>query len=174
MKLIPIEQIDIPTIKHFKESFNQTQYIIHGANQLQRAKDINQWLRDVAILKTKDYKQSVQTTHYALINHLGGMVGISDVKHHLTPYLQKEGGHISYSISPTYQGKGYGTLLLKETLKKAHTLELKKVLLTCKETNIASKKVIEKNQGIYQYTIVVNQSKVDHYLISLGNNNYIM
>ncbi|WP_270279493.1 GNAT family N-acetyltransferase [Vagococcus bubulae] len=174
MKLVLIEEIDIPTIKHFKESFNQTHDIIHGANQLQRSKNIEKWLQDVTILKTKDYKQSVQTTHYALINQLGEMVGISDVKHHLTPYLQKEGGHISYSISPTYQGKGYGTLLLKETLKKAHTLGLKKVLLTCKETNIASKKVIENNQGIYQYTMLVNQSKVDHYLIHLDNNNYIM
>lgn len=165
MKLVLIEEIDIPTIKQFKESFNQTNDIIHGANQLQRSKNIEKWMRDITILKTKDYKQSVQTTHYALINHLGEMIGISDIKHHLTPYLQKEGGHISYSISPDYQGKGYGTFLLKETLKKAYELGLRKILLTCKERNIASKKVIKNNGGIYQRTILVNRSKVEHYII---------
>ena len=65
----------------------------------------------------------------------------------LTDALKREGGHIGYGIRPKERGKGYGTILLSKTLEKAKDLGLERVLLTCDKSNIASARVIIKNEG---------------------------
>lgn len=75
------------------------------------------------------------------------LIGRSSIRHHLTPELEAEGGHIGYDIRPTERRKGYGTLILRLTLEKARELGLNRVLLTCDTDNVASAKIIEKNGG---------------------------
>ena len=64
----------------------------------------------------------------------------------------KYGGFIGYSIRPTERGKGYATEMLKLGLQKFKEMDHKRerILITCKDFNIPSKKVIEKNNGIYE------------------------
>ena len=57
------------------------------------------------------------------------------------------GGHIGYEIRPSKRGRGYGTILLRMGLEIARERGLERVLLTCDETNIGSRKVIENNGG---------------------------
>lgn len=78
----------------------------------------------------------------------GKPVGCSKLRHSLTNNLFKKGGHIGYSIRPSEREKGYGNIILKETLKKAKELKLNKVLVTCNEDNIISSKIIEYNGGV--------------------------
>jgi predicted acetyltransferase len=68
----------------------------------------------------------------------------------LNKFLFNEGGHIGYSIRPTEREKGYGTLILNLGLEKCRELNLKKILLTCDKTNIASGKVIQNNGGMLE------------------------
>ena len=42
--------------------------------------------------------------------------------------------------------------MLKLALKKLKNANVEKILITCKDFNIASKKVIEKNGGIFENT----------------------
>ena len=56
-------------------------------------------------------------------------------------------GHIGYDISPDYRNRGYGFQILKLALEKAISIGLDEVILTCNVENVASKKVIEKNNG---------------------------
>lgn len=56
-------------------------------------------------------------------------------------------GNISYDISPIYRNKGYGTEILKLALEKAKEIGITDVILICTLNNIASKKIIEKNNG---------------------------
>ncbi|WP_040211442.1 GNAT family N-acetyltransferase [Clostridium polynesiense] len=84
---------------------------------------------------------------YYVLYHNSKPVGLSKLRHSLTPLLFKKGGHIGYSIRPTERGKGYGNIILKETLNKAKELGIRKVLITCKEDNLYSKRIIEKNGG---------------------------
>ena len=53
-------------------------------------------------------------------------------------------------VRPSERKKGYGKALLKLALEKARDIGLKKVLLTCRNDNIGSTKVIEFNDGKYE------------------------
>lgn len=77
-------------------------------------------------------------------------VGVGKFRHYLNDFLRERGGHIGYSIRPTERGKGYGTLILSELLKKAKDKNVDDALITCNETNIASRKVIEGNNGVLE------------------------
>ena len=75
-------------------------------------------------------------------------LGVSKLRHTLTPALEDAGGHISYRIRPDERGKGYGTLILALTLPHARDLGLARVLLTCDADNIRSARVIMANGGV--------------------------
>jgi predicted acetyltransferase len=76
------------------------------------------------------------------------MVGVSYLRHTLTPTLEDVGGHIGYSVRPSERRRGYGTRILALTLPHARALGLARVLVTCDTNNIASARVIEKNGGV--------------------------
>jgi predicted acetyltransferase len=56
-------------------------------------------------------------------------------------------GHIGYAVVPSKQRHGYATRALALMLPIAAKAGLSRVLLTCDDDNIASRKVIEANHG---------------------------
>jgi len=78
----------------------------------------------------------------------GAVVGVSNLRHGLTPVLEDVGGHIGYSIRPAERRKGYGTSILALTMEKARAQGLIQVLVTCDTDNLGSARVIEKNGGV--------------------------
>lgn len=89
-----------------------------------------------------------QTKYWLFVD--GRPVGVGQLRHYLTDSLRMHGGHIGYSIRPSARGKGYGSLILRELLKKAWEKGITAALLTCGEDNVRSKKVIERNGGSLQ------------------------
>ncbi|MEI6426545.1 MAG: GNAT family N-acetyltransferase [Candidatus Absconditabacteria bacterium] len=77
-------------------------------------------------------------------------VGYGKLRHHLTEFLIKAGGHSGYCIRPSARGKGYGNIILQELIKKAQEKGITKMLLTCNPDNTPSRKIIEKNGGILE------------------------
>ena len=49
--------------------------------------------------------------------------------------------------------QGFGSLILRLLLPEAAKLGLKKVLITCEETNTASRKIIEANGGVFENAV---------------------
>lgn len=86
-------------------------------------------------------------TSYVLIDKNGHIYGAANLRHELKGKLFEIGGHISYAIRPSERKKGYGVLQLSLLLKKAKEMGIKKVLITCRENNIGSKKTMEKFSG---------------------------
>ena len=78
------------------------------------------------------------------------LVGEFRIRHHLTEALRNGAGHIGYSISKDYRGKGYGTKGLELTLKEARTIVPEdEIYLRVNKDNIASQKVMLDN-GAYK------------------------
>ncbi len=93
------------------------------------------------------FKGYISATEYWLIDN-NAFIGRLDIRHEMTEFLRKVGGHIGYDVRPSKRKTGYGYNILKLGLEKAKGLGLKKVLLTCDKDHIASKKIIEKCGGI--------------------------
>jgi len=77
------------------------------------------------------------------------LIGWLNIRHRLNDHLLEVGGHIGYTIRPSERRKGYGTKILALALSEAKKLGIKRVRITCNDDNIGSRKIIEKNGGIF-------------------------
>jgi len=77
-------------------------------------------------------------------HYLGELV----IRHELTPELAQVGGNVGYSIAPQWRGQGHATRMLAEGLAECRALGLRRVLLTCRCDNEASRRVILANGGV--------------------------
>ena len=97
-------------------------------------------------------------------------VGISHLRHRLTESLLKRGGHIGYWIRPAERGKGYGTQLLALTCRKAISIGIDRLLVTCHRDNRGSIRIIEKNGGVLDCSLSPGpQDEELHYWIETHN-----
>lgn len=92
----------------------------------------------------------VDQTTFLLVDDNNHIYGGGNIRHELNEDLLLYGGNIGYLIRPSERKKGYGTLLLKLLLDECKKFGINKVLVTCREENIGSAKVIENNNGIYE------------------------
>jgi predicted acetyltransferase len=77
-------------------------------------------------------------------------VGYLALRHSLTPWLLEEGGHIGYAVRPSRRGEGHATRALALALPEAAALGIDRVLLTCDEDNVPSRRTIEGAGGAYE------------------------
>lgn len=78
------------------------------------------------------------------------VIGFLQLRHTLNDYLRETGGHIGYSIRPSYRRRGHATRALGLALDRARVLELGRVLVTCDGDNFASIKTIESARGVLE------------------------
>ncbi|MGK0467563.1 GNAT family N-acetyltransferase [Clostridium sp.] len=111
----------------------------------------------------------VTTSTFWLIDN-NEVVGVVRIRHQEIECS----GHIGYDISPCYRNKGYGTKILKLALGESEKIGIKDVIAACSIANIASKKIIEKNNGellgiifdeednenLYKYSIPTTNSRL--------------
>lgn len=89
-------------------------------------------------------------TRYFLIRKDSEIIGAANIRYEDSDFVLNYSGHIGYCIAPWQRRKGYATQALKAMLPIAASLGLARVLLTCDHDNAASKKVIEKNGGVFE------------------------
>jgi predicted acetyltransferase len=74
-------------------------------------------------------------------------LGTVIIRHHLTPALEREGGHLGYHVVPGHRRRGHATRMLAQALVVCQQLGLRQVLVTCAVDNLGSRRVIEANGG---------------------------
>jgi predicted acetyltransferase len=109
--------------------------------------------------KTKVRRGRVPSTEYWLIDG-DEFIGTLNIRHELNDYLYRIAGHIGYSIRPSKRRRGYGKEILRLGLQKAKERGLTRVLITCDEDNIGSKKIIEYNGGVFENAVTEEGSPV--------------
>jgi predicted acetyltransferase len=77
-------------------------------------------------------------------------VGLGNIRLELTENLHRLGGHIGYAIRPSARRMGYGTEILRLMLPEAVKLGINPILITCDADNVGSRKIIERNGGIFE------------------------
>ena len=106
------------------------------------------------------------------------LVGEFRIRHHLTEALRNGAGHIGYSISKKYRGRGYGSEGLRLTLEIARSIvPEEEIYLRVNKDNIASQRVMINNaafragQDEEHYFMRVSKQPAKHLLII--NDDYL-
>lgn len=108
-----------------------------------------QRLHDLALPETPRPESKVAETKLWWVEgdeYLGGL----SVRHELTDYLRELGGHIGYVVRPSARRRGNATAMLKAALPIARDLGIDPALVTCDDTNSASRRVIEATGGVFE------------------------
>ncbi|WP_152351473.1 GNAT family N-acetyltransferase [Brachybacterium subflavum] len=83
----------------------------------------------------------------------GPVLGFLALRHRLTAFLLAQGGHIGYSVRPSARRRGVAGSALAAGLAEAADLGIDPVLVSCAETNVASRRTIERNGGQYESSV---------------------
>jgi predicted acetyltransferase len=159
-------------IWHYKKDFESRCESLAGCGTLEKCQSVEQWLNDVYMYSTEETypKTHVPSSMFLAIREKDHkLVGIIDFRHHINhPILSAWGGHIGYSVLSSERNKGYAKEMLRQVLIHCKNKGLDKVLVTCHKENIASKRTIISNGGIYEKEIIVDGSLIERYWISLS------
>jgi predicted acetyltransferase len=99
------------------------------------------------------------------------IVGRASIRHRLTPFLERVGGHIGYVVVPEFRRRGCATEILRLSLCLARErIGLRRVLVTCDDDNIGSIRAIERNGGVLENVVTDLRLKAPkrRYWIDLG------
>jgi predicted acetyltransferase len=77
-------------------------------------------------------------------------VGYLALRHSLNDFLLEQGGHIGYAVRPSRRREGHATRALRLAVGEAAALGLDRVLVTCDEDNLASRRTIEGAGGVLE------------------------
>lgn len=144
-----------------------TEYLgLEGAGLLWQFENPHDWIEHSKLCESKETlpdKNLVTATQYIFVRESDKkIVGMIQFRHYFNDFLEKHGGHIGYSIRPSERKKGYGMLILSECLKEIKKISnLPKILLTCKITYEASRKIIIANGGVYESTVHCERGNYD-------------
>ena len=118
-------------------------------------KDLNKENYDEWIEKTKmgEKQENLPAEYVPSFSYVASIddeiIGSFNIRPTMTEKVEKYSGNIGYLINPLYRNKGFGTKVLELCLEECKNYDLKQVIITCKEENIGSKRVIENNNGIF-------------------------
>jgi predicted acetyltransferase len=159
--VLPSKEHEQSYINMMTEWENTGEHIYPGAIR-SNGMNYSDWLNKVKSYTHKETCPShlVPSDTYFLINDNGKILGAISIRYYLNENLLSTGGHIGYGIRPTERRKGYAKAMLKMALEKCIQLDIKKALITCDKTNIASAKTILANGGILENEVVEDNGNV--------------
>lgn len=116
----------------------------------------------------KSYEDGfVPASLYFLVDENMKIYGALHIRHELNDFLLNYGGHIGYGIRPSQRRKGYATKMLSLSLSLVKQLGIKKALVTCDKTNIASAKTILNNGGVFENEVIEEGEVTQRYWINI-------
>ena len=147
----PVTLYDEKIVMDYRNEFFQTDFVIKGTKNLENFKNYQDFYRNLELKKENE----PNINQYLLIRKTDSkLVGMAIIRKELTETNILTGGNIGLGIRPSERRKGYGDIILKFSLEECKKIGMKKVLITCRDENIASAKNIEKNGGKFERTAV--------------------
>lgn len=132
-----------------QEYFDFGETHINGSCDIARAINFDEWLEFVLSIEKDKLRNNVHaSTFFSIRKTDNKIIGSIQLRHFLTPELEKHGGHIGYGIRPSERRKGYGKQQLILVLNEAYSMKIPKVMITCDKGNIPSAKTAISCGGI--------------------------
>ena len=114
------------------------------------------------------YPGWVTASNYWIVDN-GEVAGMINLRHELNEALENFYGHVGYTVRPSLRRRGIARRALGGVLRRAADRGLDRVLVTCVEDNVASRRVIEANGGELEDTRVDPEGRaMRRYWIATG------
>ncbi len=166
--------LEQPTIAHkqavldFLAECKHFESVLNGTGSLEKAESYEAWLQKIKLYSNKDTvppDRVPATQFFAIRKSDNKIVGMLNLRHYLNDALAVDGGHIGDMVRPTERNKGYATQQIKLAIEECKKLGINKILITCLKDNIASKRTIEKNNGVFENEVKTDKGVVLRYWI---------
>ena len=144
-------------IAAYRREFLEAGDSLDGTGSLRRRENPADWLADTVARANPDTvpEGKVQATQFLCVRERDDrLVGMLDVRPHFNDYLRKYAGNIGYSVRPSERRKGCATRMLRLALPYCREIGLDRVLVTCLDDNVGSRKAILSNGGVYESTVL--------------------
>lgn len=164
LKLILPNEVYFNEVKAYRQEFIDAGDSMDGCGPLRRFEVPEDWLREVRLyMDPKTVPEGkVQATQFLCVRENDNrIVGMIQVRHYFNEYLEKYAGHIGYSVRLSERRKGYAKWMLKNVLPFCKSLGLDSVMVTCIDTNEASRRTILGTGGVYEYTVHEPKENMD-------------
>ncbi|MCR4633604.1 MAG: GNAT family N-acetyltransferase [Erysipelotrichaceae bacterium] len=168
-----IEPSYYASIADYKKEMKDNHDEFDGCSSLEKYDDIEKWHLNVMLFERRETLPPGYSIGFEYVYlHDDEVVGMINVRpfalEHI--YLKRFGGHIGYSVKPSWRRKGVGSHMLHDMLRVCkETYHLNKVLITCNEDNEGSRRVIMNNGGRLEGKILYppEDKMIERYWISL-------
>jgi predicted acetyltransferase len=90
----------------------------------------------------------------------GDLVGRTSLRYELNEFFAEKGGHVGYAVAPTHRRKGYATEILRQSLIILRAEGVVRVLVTCADDNLGSARTIERNGGVLESIVPLEDEDV--------------
>ena len=165
----PSKDLEKEIWEYRKEYFDFGATNVNGSSGIAHFDNFDKWLEFVlAIEKDKLSRQNVHaSTFFSIRKTDNKIIGSIQLRHFLTPELERHGGHIGYGIRPRERGKGYSKQQLLLLLDVARNMKIPKVMISCYKDNIPSNKTALSCGGVLTYESIYEGKKQQVYWIDL-------
>ncbi len=160
IKLILPSEAYLDQVWAYRQEFVSAGLSMDGTSALHKIdapeKLWREWLPEILLFADRSTvpEAYAQTTQFLSIRESDNkLVGMIQVRHYFTDYLEKFGGHIGYSVRPSEQRKGYAKEQLRLMLPYCKELGFDRVLISCRDDNEGSRRTILANGGVYESTV---------------------
>lgn len=155
----------------YRREFEEHQDIMHGTAGLAQADSFEAWLNKC---RKSEHEETLKedrvpaTTFLAVTKDTNRLIGMTNIRHWLNDALTESGGHIGYSVRKSERQQGYAKEMLALALQFCKEQNISRVLMTCNQDNIASRKTIECNSGQFDRAFIHEGTMIEHYWIDLS------
>jgi predicted acetyltransferase len=164
----PSKKLEKEIWEYRQEYFDFGETGINGSCGLAHYDNFDEWLELVLSIEKDKLRNNVHaSTFFSIRKTDNKIIGSIQLRHSLTPDLEKHGGHIGYGIRPSERRKGYGKQQLLLILDIARNMKVSKVMISCDKDNIPSSKTALSCGGVLTYENIYEGKEQHIYWIDL-------
>ena len=161
-------ECDRDAVEKFVKSFDDEEFGIHGDCGFRSYDSFSHWLEAMRVTEVSDSDSWCEVKAFEFLCfdlESGELVGMMNIRPWLIFVLYCNGGNLSLSVKDSFRRKGVASEMIKYAIEFLRSKEVYRLIVTCSEDNIPSKKLINSMGGKELGRLNWNDKPIVRYII---------